>query len=105
VKETVEYLESFVVLALTFAGLTGIAYHMFREGGWVETMTGSFWNLSMRSPLMALAVVAGSIALGFLWQRTRMSEQQQGKAATVVFYVAIAAGMYFLGHLAIQGSL
>ena len=104
-KETVEYLESFVVLALMFAGLTGIAYHFFREGGWVETMTGSLWNLTMRSPLMALAVASGSIALWFVWQRNRTSQQQQGKAATVLFYVTIAAGTYFLGHLAIQGSL
>ena len=104
-NKTLEYLQSFVVIVLMLSGLTGIAYHLFREGGWLETVTGSIWSFTTRSPLMALVVVAGAIALGVMRWRSRKIQHDQGKAATVVFYVIIAAGAYFLGRLAIVGSL
>jgi uncharacterized membrane protein YhaH (DUF805 family) len=105
VNKTLEYLQSFVVIALLLAGLTGIAYHMFRQDGWIESITGGIWGLTMRSPLMALVVVGGAIALGVMRWRSRKIQRDQGKVATVVFYIIIAAGAYFLGRLAIVGSL
>ena len=104
-KQTLELLQSFAVMVLIFTGLTGIAYHLFREGGWIEYITGGIWNFTTRSPLMALGVILGAIALGVIRWRSRKLQHDQGKVGTLVFYVMIAAGAYFLGHLAIWGTL
>jgi len=104
-KKALEYLESFAVLALILAGLTGFAYHLFREGGWIESVTGSFWSFTMRSPLIVLVTIAGATVIALIWRRDRKTEQAHGKAATMVFYSMVAAGVYFLGRLAIVGTL
>ena len=104
-KQTLEYLESFVVTALIVVGLAGIAYHLFREGGWIGTFTGSFWSYTLRSPVMASVAIAGAMVLGFIWRQNRKAERQETKAAAMVFYLMIAAGAYFMGHVAIRGTL
>jgi len=104
-KRPLEYLESFVVFVLVLTGLTGIAYNLLREDGWLESVTRGIWRLTMRSPLMVSAVIAGAVVFGLIWRRRRKFERQQGRAATFVFYIMISAGAYYLGHLAIRGTL
>lgn len=104
-NKTLEFLQSFAVIVLMVAGLAGFSYHLFREGGWLESFTGGIWSFTMRSPLMALAVIVGATALVVVRHRNRKIQRDQGKVATVAFFLIIAAGAYFLGHLAIWGTL
>ena len=103
-KQALEYLGSFLILALIASGLTGIAYHLFRQDGWIESLTGSLWGATMRSPLMALVVVVGVAAVVALRWRNRQVRRDEGSAATVVFYAMIAAGVFFLGRFLVVGT-
>jgi hypothetical protein len=104
-KQTIEYLESFTVMALMAMGLTGAAYHLFRDGGWVESAGGSLWAFILHSPLLALGLILCSIILTCLWRHSRSFQQQNTHVATGVFYVLLAIGAYFLGRLMIVGSI
>jgi uncharacterized membrane protein len=105
VKQALESLESFAVIALLLIGLTGAAYHLLRDGGWLEAAGGSLGTFIMNSPLMALAVIVCAVVLNYLWRQSRRFRQQNGKAATAVFYLMMAAGAFFLGRLMLVGSL
>jgi hypothetical protein len=105
VKHALEYLESFAVMALLVVGLTGGAYHLFRDGGWIDAAGGTLWGFVTESPLTALLLFGCAIALTFMWRQSRKFQRQNGKAATAVFYVMLAAGAWFLGRLLLAGTL
>jgi len=105
VKQALECLESFAVITLLLIGLTGAAYHLLRDGGWLEAAGGSLWNFITSSPLLALALMVCAGILTYLWRQSRRFRQQNGRAATVVFYLMLAAGAFFLGRLMLVGSL
>jgi len=105
VKQTIEYLESFAVMTLIAMGLTGAGYHLFRDGGWVESASGSLWTFITNSPLMALGLILCSAILTWMWRHNRSFQQQNGKTATAAFYVMLASGAYFLGRLILVGTL
>jgi uncharacterized membrane protein len=103
-KQTIEYLEALAVMALVAMGLTGAAYHLFRDGGWVESAGGSLWDFILNSPLMALALIVCALILTYLWRHGRSFQRQNAHVATGAFYVMLAAGAYFLGQLVLVGS-
>jgi len=104
-KHTVAYLESFAVMGLLAMGLTGAAYHLFRDGGWLDHAGTSLLNFMMDAPMLTLAALAGAVVLTWLWRRSREFRREDGKTATGVFYVMLAAGVYFAGHLVVAGTL
>lgn len=103
-KQTIEYLESFAVMALVAMGLTGAAYHLFRDGGWMETAGGNLWSFITESPLLALGAIVCSIILTRLWQHSRQFQRQNARAATAMFYGLLVAGVYFVGRLMFVGT-
>ena len=104
-KQAVLYLESFAVMGLLAMGLTGAAYHIFRDGGWLEAVGANLWAFVLDTPLVALAAFGRAMVITWLWRRSRQYERQNGTAATGVFYVMLAAGAYFAGHFVVAGSL
>jgi len=105
VKETLLYLESFVVMALVLTGLAGIAYNLFREGGWLERGIGNVWGYTMQYPLTVAFVVVAAIGLGIWWRHDYKTLGSRRKAPTIVLYLIMASGVYFIGHFAIYGTL
>ncbi|HZM44887.1 MAG TPA: hypothetical protein VFC14_08655 [Burkholderiales bacterium] len=103
-KQTIEYLEALAVMALVAMGLTGAAYHLFRDGGWVESAGDSLWSFIINSPLMALSLIVCALILTYLWRHGRSFQRQNAQAATGVFYVMLGAGAYFLGRLILVGT-
>src|SRR5262245_55963597 len=104
-KQTVEYLESFAVMALIGMGITGASYHLFRDGGWMESTAAGLWEFIVDYPLLAIAAFLSAAALTWRWRHSRQFQRQNEKAATAAFYVMIAAGMFFVGRLVIDGTL
>ena len=104
-KQAVVYLESFAAMALLATGITGAAYHIFRDGGWLEAAGANLWAFVVDEPFMALAALASAVVITWLWRRSRSYERQNGTAATGAFYVMLAAGAYFVGHFVFAGTL
>ena len=103
-KQVMEYVSSFFLFALIITGLIGISYNLFREGGWVEYVFGGIWGATMRSPIMGIAVLAGVAYFAYRKWINRKVRRNEGNAGTIVFYVMVAAGVYFLGRLFVVGS-
>ena len=103
-KETLAYLQSFVVMALVLTGLAGIAYHLFRDGGWIEQGLGKIFGYTMQYPLIVTFVVIGGLLFAWWWRHDRLSRGSQSMGPTLVLYSIMAAGAYFIGHFAIYGS-
>ena len=105
-RQTLDFLESFVMIALALAGLMGISYNLFRDDGWLEMIVGNFWDYTVRYPLIAIPMLAGAVILGKMWRDNRVSHgKQSSRAGAAILYVMSAAGIYFIGHFALRGTL
>lgn len=104
-KQYLEFLESFVVIALVLAGLTGISFNLFRDEGWIETAVGNIWEIHVQYPLIAIPVTVGAIVLGSMWRDNRIARGQRSKLPTYFLYALMAAGVYYIGYYAVHGTL
>ena len=104
-KEFLVYLESFVVMALVLTGLAGIAYNLFRDGGWIEKGLGNAWDYTMQYPLILIFVAVGAFILARWWRQDHATRGHNRLAPTIVLYTIMAAGAYFVVHFALYGTL
>jgi hypothetical protein len=104
-RETLIYLESFVVMMLVLTGLAGIAYNLFRDGGWIEKGIGNVFGYTMQYPLIVIFVAAGALVLAKWWRHDHATRGHERLAPTVILYLIMAAGVYFIGHFALYGTL
>ena len=104
-KQVLEYLGSFTVVALVLAGIGGISYHLFKEEGWVESLLGNIWEIQVQYPLIAIPVTVAAIVLGMMWRDNRIARGRLSNLPNFFIYGLMAAGVYFIGYYAINGSL
>jgi len=104
-KELYSRLESVVVMLLVLIGLTGLSYNLFRADGWVERALGNAWDYTMRYPLIVGVVFVAALLLSLWWRHDRVSRGHKRMAPTIVLYLIMAAGAYYIGHLILFGTL
>lgn len=104
-KQLVEFLESFVVIALVLAGIGGISYNLFRADGWLETTIGTFWKLDTQYILIAIPLLVGAIILFNLWRGGRVIHSKTSILPNLLLYSLFAAGMYFVGRYVLTGTV
>lgn len=104
-KQLWDYLESFVVIALVIAGLAGILYNLLREGGWVGLALSEFWEFQFSNPVFAIPATIVVILFAIWWRDRRVAKGKISRIPTFFLYALMAAGAYFIGHYAIQGTL
>lgn len=93
-----EYAESFVVVALVLFGIGGFSYHLFRDEGWIETVAGNLWDVSIQYPLIALPVIVGAFVLGKRWNEARIAHGRTTDLPDYVIYALMASGLVFIGR-------
>jgi predicted permease len=93
-----------ITVVLVLAGLAGLSYRGFREGGWVTQGVGKISDAYINYPLIALGV---TVALFFAFRtwRNRKSRGQSGKFFDYIVYALMAAGIYFIGHYVLTGTI
>jgi hypothetical protein len=103
-KQTLTALESLITVVLVVTGIVGVAYHGFRDGGWVTRGFGALTSAYIDYPLMALGL---TVALFFTYRawRGRRSSGGGGRYYDLVLYIFMAAGIYFIGHYVITGEV
>ncbi len=104
-KQVLEYVTSFVTIGLILAGLGGIAYHMFKEGGWLATALGKIWDVNMENPVIAIPVTLALLFLGKLWIDRARAKGHATKMPDVLIYVVMAAGVYFIWQFFAYGLI
>jgi hypothetical protein len=102
-KQFIAVVESLVTIVLVLAGVIGISYRSFRDGGWFMQGFGKVVDAYVSYPLAALAA---TVALYFVYRAGRLNFTQGrgGKRFDLVVYGLMAAGIYFIAHYVINGS-
>ena len=94
-----------LVGALIFLGIGGIAYHMFRNDGWLSQGLSAIWEAQYQAPVTTIVLIVA----GLFIIRMLHSAQIGGKRGSVIpdlfLYTFIATGIYFLYRLASIGQL
>jgi hypothetical protein len=104
-KHYLEILESFVAIALAVAGLVGTSYHMFQDGGWLDTAFGRLLKYQFDKPMVAIPVTVLVVVTAILLYRRRVATGKLTKVPTLILYALMAGGAYFIGRYAIVGTL
>ena len=103
-KQALDYIVSFVTIGLVLAGLGGVSYNMFREGGWVVGLFGKLLDAQLENPLIAIPVTLGAAFLGKMWYDRQIEHGKTSKLPDVLIYVIMAAGAFFLWRFFSTGS-
>ncbi|HKA46169.1 MAG TPA: hypothetical protein VKF40_29525 [Burkholderiales bacterium] len=85
------------VFLLVVTGLTGLAYHTFREDGWL--------SLLFDYPVLLLALVVLIVAGCLMPLKESKTPLRSRIVPNLIFYLMVAAGVYFTGHLVMTGTL
>jgi hypothetical protein len=104
VKQIIDYLTSFVTIGLVLAGLGGVSYNLFREGGWVGTLFGKFVDAQLDNPVIAIPVTIGALFIGKMWYDRQIEHGKTSRLPDVLVYVIMAAGIFFLWRFFSTGS-
>jgi len=102
VKQVLEFVSSFVTIALVLAGIGGAAYHMFKEGGWLGIALGKIWDVNIRYPLVAIPVTIGVVFIGKMWFDYNRAKGYTSRLPDILVYIIMAAGVYFLWDFAMS---
>ena len=103
-KQFFAFVESLITIVLVLAGVVGIGFNCFREGGWFKQGVGRITDAYLDYPLVALGA---TVALYFAYRtwRDRRGQGKGGKAFDYLVYVFMAAGIYFIGHYVVTGTV
>lgn len=104
-KQLVEFLESFVVIALVLAGLGGISYNLFRTDGWLETTLGNIWELDTKYILIVIPVFVGAVIMFNMWRGGRVIHSKTSILPNLLLYSLFVAGVYFIGRYVLTGTV
>lgn len=103
-KQTMEFIQSFLVILLVLAGMAGISYNAVRDGGWVETGFGKFLDAQIRYPMFAIPVTIAAIVLGVMWRRNTIIKGGHSRLPTYLLYALMLSGIYFIGRYILTGA-
>lgn|SRR5690242_14382151 len=105
-KQFLTFLESFVIVVLVVAGLVGLFYNTFRGGGWFDSafervMAIVFTNMTASVVIGCIAIVAFA-----MWYDRHITKGVYNKRLpTIILYILVAAGVYYVGRYALFGTL
>ena len=102
-KQIVEYIQSFVTITLLLAGIGGVAWHMFKEDGWLGRILGRIWDIQMQNPVVAIPATLALLFIGKLWYDHNRAKGRTSKLPDFLIYVIMAAGLYFIYQFLTQG--
>ena len=97
-------LESLVTIVLVIAGIGGITYRTFREGGWISQGVDKIADAFSHYPLIALGLTVALFFAYRAWANATASGKGRG-FFDLLIYVFMAAGTYFIAHYVIKGEV
>lgn len=103
-KQLFAVIESLITVVLVLAGVAGLSYRTFREGGWLSRGVGKVVDAYLSYPIVA---IVATVAVYFVYRsfRDRANQGRGGKMFDYVVYVLMAVGIYFIGHYILTGNL
>ena len=105
-KQFYAFLESFVIVALVISGLAGLFHSALRAGGWLDAAWEYLAPIIFTNVTTSL-IVASIAVFAFVWWHDRhvVKGSYNKRIPTVVMFVLMAAGAFYIGRYAIFGTL
>lgn len=103
-KQFFVLLESLITIVLVVAGLAGLSYRTFRDDGWLAQGFGKITDVYITYPLIGLAVTVAVVLSVRAWL-ARRNLGKRGIHFDYIVYVFMAAGIYFIGHYILKGTI
>lgn len=103
-KQIIEYVNSFITITLVLAGLGGVSYNIFREGGWAGSIFGKLVDVQLENPIIAIPVTIGAVFVGKMWYDHQVEHGKTSRLPDIMIYVIMAAGVFFLYRFFSTGS-
>lgn len=94
-----------LVGALILLGIGGIAYHLFRDDGWISSGLGALWEAQYQAPVMTIVLVIAGIYVFRTLYKSQIGGKRESKIPDFVLFAFIATGIFFLGRLVTSGHI
>lgn len=98
-------LGAILVGALILLGIGGVAYHLFRDDGWISQGLGALWNAQYQAPVMTAVLIVAAIFVFKALHKAQIGGKRDSKIPDLVLFAFVATGVYFLGRLIVTGSI
>jgi hypothetical protein len=91
--------------ALILLGIGGVAYHLFRDDGWMSRGLGALWEAQYQAPVMTIVLVIAGIYVFRTLYKAQIGGKRESKIPDFVLLAFIVAGVYFLFRLLTTGHI
>lgn len=98
-------LGSLLVGGLIMLGIGGVAYHLFRENGWISQGLGALWNAQFQAPVMTVILIIAAIFVFKALRGAQVGNKRESKIPDFILFAFIATGIFFLGRLLTSGHI
>ncbi len=98
-------LGALLVGGLVLLGIGGIAYHLFRDGGWISQGLGALWEAHYQAPIMTIILIVAAIFVVRTLHSAQIGGKRESRIPDFVLFAFIAVGIFFLGRLLTMGQL
>ena len=95
-KKIVDYVQSFITIALLLAGIGGFFWNVFKKDGWGGTLLSKFWDAQISNPVVAIPVTIGVVFVLKMWYDHNRAKGHTSRLPDVLVYVIMALGAYFI---------
>ncbi len=98
-------LGSVLVGALILLGIGGIAWHLFRDDGWVSQGLGALWDAHYQTPVLTIILIVAALFVIRALHSAQIGGKRESKIPDLVLFAFIATGIFFLGRLLTTGQI
>jgi len=104
-KKILTLLGMLLVGALILLGIGGIAYHLFRDQGWLSRGLGALWEAQYEAPIITTVLIVAAFFVFRALYKTEIGGKRDSKVPDFVLFAFIATGIFFLGRLLTTGHI
>lgn len=104
-KALLTLLGSLLVGGLVLLGIGGVAYHLFRENGWLSQGLGALWEAHYEAPFVTLTVLVAAVFVFKALHSAQIGGKRESKIPDFVLFAFIATGIFFFGRWLTTGQI
>mgnify|MGYP000075314348 FL=1 len=98
-------LGTLLVGGLILLGIGGVAYHLFRENGWLSQGMGALWEAHYEAPFMTLTLLIAGFLVFKALHSAQIGNNSKSKIPDFVMFTFIAIGIFFFGRWLTSGHI
>jgi len=98
-------LGTLLIGGLILMGIGGVAYHLFRENGWLSQGLGALRESQYEAPFMTLTLLIAGFLIFKALHSAQIGNNSKSRIPDFVMFAFIAIGIFFLGRWLTSGHI